>query len=182
MEQQEKKCDTFVLKSGAKGIVLSSSIIEIIFGSVLLLMAVAVAVFAISSLIMVQQWQIDALEFCGIPGVVTVFLIIGCWVMFLSCSIFGILELVVGIKGVKATKNKYTLMNFRSKIWGFAIAYSVILVLYSGFFFSGMPLYLYLVVLVMYLILLSITILKFIGCSKIPTIKPIDTQVLYNKK
>ena len=160
------------IKLRTKGVILTAGIIEIVLGVIFLCFAGFVVFLGIGFMFMGQAWGqsiMDALGFYGVFGAfVMALLVIYCIVAFLICLIVGVLMTVSGVKTAHACKNPMALISARKTILGYAIFYCVLIVILACLIPFGSVALSLIILIVMEALLLTITILKFVGASQLP--------------
>ena len=160
------------IKSKTKSIVLTASIMEIVLGILFLCFAGAVVFLGIGYMFMGQAWGQSIMEAFGFYGVLGAFvmalLVIYCIIAFLIFLIIGVLMTVSGAKTAHACKNPMTLISARKTILGYAIFYCVLIVIFAGLIPLGSMALGLAILIFIEALLLTITILKFVGVGQLP--------------
>lgn len=128
--EQEIKYDAFGIKKGTKGLVVASSIIELIIGILGLIASVGILCMGVMFLVLGDAWAqsiFDALGVYGMIGAITgVVIAIGCLIAFALVLTVGLLMTLSGSKCLKAVRNPLTLIDARGRILGYGIFYAVL--------------------------------------------------------
>ena len=170
--EQKINYEAFGVKKGTKGLVLASSIIEVIIGVLVLLSAVVVLCLGVMFLAMGEAWAqsiFDSLGVYGVIGAVTgAVLAIGCVIAFGLLLAVGLLMTISGSKCLKASGNPITLINARGRILGYGIFYAVLAGLsIIGSFTNGESVSLVSAILSNAL-LVTLAVLKIVAGSMLP--------------